>query len=71
MMGDAISHAVLPGLAAGFILTGSRGGVTMLVGAALMGLVTTLLTQWLHQFGRDRPWRPPWGWYLPRFSPWG
>ena len=52
MMGDAISHAVLPGLAAGFILTGSRTGGAMFVGAAATGLLTAMFTQWVHQFGK-------------------
>jgi manganese/zinc/iron transport system permease protein len=45
MMGDAISHAVLPGLAAAFLITGSRGSITMLVGAAVVGVLTAALTQ--------------------------
>jgi len=52
MMGDAISHAVLPGLAAAFILTGSRASLVMLAGAAVVGLLTALLTQWLHSLGK-------------------
>ncbi len=45
MMGDAISHAVLPGLAIAFIITGSRGSLPMLVGATLIGIVTAFLIQ--------------------------
>ncbi len=45
MMGDAISHAVLPGLAIAFIVTGSRGSLPMLVGATLIGIVTAFLIQ--------------------------
>lgn len=52
MMGDAISHAVLPGLAVAFLLTGSRSGMPMLMGAALVGLLTALLTQWIHRLGK-------------------
>lgn len=52
MMGDAISHAVLPGLALGFLLTGSRTSITMLIGAALTGVLTAVFTQWVSQFGR-------------------
>lgn len=52
MMGDAISHAVLPGLAAAFLLTGSRGSVPMLIGAVVVGVLTALLTQWVHRAGR-------------------
>ena len=34
LMGDAISHAVLPGLVLAFLLAGSRNAVAMFVGAA-------------------------------------
>jgi manganese/zinc/iron transport system permease protein len=45
MMGDAISHAVLPGLAIAFLVTGSRDSLPMLLGAILIGVATTLLIQ--------------------------
>ncbi len=55
MMGDAISHAVLPGLAIAFILTGSRGSLPMLVGATLIGIVTAFLIQAIFRLsGLDR-----------------
>jgi manganese/zinc/iron transport system permease protein len=52
MMGDAISHAVLPGLAAAFVFSGSRGSIPMLAGAVVAGLMTALLTQWISRLGR-------------------
>ena len=52
MMGDAISHAVLPGLAAAFLLTGERSSFVMFLGAAAVGVITALLTQWLHSSGK-------------------
>ncbi len=52
MMGDAISHAVLPGLAVAFLLTGSRHGWAMFVGAAVVGVCTALFTQWVHTLGQ-------------------
>lgn len=51
MMGDAISHAVLPGLAAAFLLTGSRASWTMFIGAAVVGVLTAVFTQWISRFG--------------------
>ena len=50
MMGDAISHAVLPGLAIAFMVTGARESLPMFIGAALTGLCTALFTQWIHRF---------------------
>ncbi len=52
MMGDAISHAVLPGLAVAFLLTHSRLTVVMFVGAAFVGLLTAVFTQWVSRFGK-------------------
>jgi ABC-type Mn2+/Zn2+ transport system permease subunit len=52
LMGDAISHAVLPGLVLAFVLSGSLNIVALFIGAALIGLLTTFLTQTLHQYGR-------------------
>jgi len=52
MMGDAISHAVLPGLAAAFLWSGSYQPGPLLAGAAVAGLAAALLTQTLHQFVR-------------------
>jgi manganese/zinc/iron transport system permease protein len=51
MMGDAISHAVLPGLVVAFWIMGSRNSLTMFVGAAGVGLLTALLTQLIHRWG--------------------
>ncbi len=52
MMGDAISHAVLPGIAVGFLLTGTRTSLPMFIGAAATGVLTALFTQWVSRFGR-------------------
>lgn len=52
MMGDAISHAVLPGLAIAFLITESRASVPMFIGAVIAGLLTALFTQWIKSHGR-------------------
>ena len=52
MMGDAISHAVLPGLAIAFLVTGTRASFTMFVGAAIVGVLTAVFTQWISRFGK-------------------
>jgi manganese/zinc/iron transport system permease protein len=43
MLGDAISHAALPGIALAFLLTGSRAPFVLVLGAAIAGWVGTLL----------------------------
>ncbi|MGD8714135.1 MAG: metal ABC transporter permease [Desulfobacterales bacterium] len=45
MMGDAISHAVLPGLAIAFLITGSRESLPMLIGAVAIGVLTAFMVQ--------------------------
>ncbi len=52
MMGDAISHAVLPGLVIAFLFSGSMGILPLFLGAVACGLLTTFLTQTLHQYAR-------------------
>ncbi len=52
MVGDAISHAVLPGIAIAFILSGSTANVPMLIGAASVGLLATFLIETLNKQGR-------------------
>ncbi len=52
MMGDAISHAVLPGLAIAFLITGSRSSMAMFIGAAVVGVLTALFTEWVRGFGQ-------------------
>jgi manganese/zinc/iron transport system permease protein len=43
LLGDALSHAVLPGIIAGFALTGARAGLPMLLGALAAALLAVFL----------------------------
>ncbi|MEQ8241415.1 MAG: metal ABC transporter permease [Cyclobacteriaceae bacterium] len=52
MVSDAISHAVLPGIVIAFMLGGDLDSIWMLVGAGLVGLLTTFLIEFFHQKGR-------------------
>lgn len=52
LLGDAISHAVLPGLAGAFLISGSRSSVWMFVGAVIVGVLTALLSDWIHKHGK-------------------
>ena len=52
MMGDAITHAVLPGLAVAFFVSESRSSLPMFFGAVVVGVLTALLTEWIRRFGR-------------------
>lgn len=52
MMGDAISHAVLPGLAGAYLISASRASVPMFIGAVVVGILTAWLTQLLNRTGK-------------------
>lgn len=41
LLGDAISHAALPGIALAFLITGSRQSYVLLFGALIVGLIGT------------------------------
>ena len=49
MIGDAISHAVLPGIVIAFFISGSFASLPVLIGASLMGLVCTFLIEFFHK----------------------
>ncbi len=52
MLGDAISHSVLPGIALAFILFQSRSDSTALLFASLCGVVLVLATEYIREKGR-------------------
>lgn len=43
LLGDAISHAALPGIALAFMLTGSKAPLMLILGAAVAGWIGTLV----------------------------
>jgi manganese/zinc/iron transport system permease protein len=47
MLGDAISHAVLPGLVIAFMVSGENTGLPILLGAACTGIIVTFLIEFL------------------------
>ncbi len=47
LLGDAISHAVLPGICLGFMLAGEKNPVYIVTGAFLSGGLATFLSSWL------------------------
>jgi len=51
LLGDAISHSVLLGIALAFLVTQDRGIVPMFVGAAVFGLLTAVIVQALDRGG--------------------
>jgi manganese/zinc/iron transport system permease protein len=51
MIGDAISHSVMPGIVIAFLLSGSRDSLLMMFAALVFGLLTTFLIQLFQQSG--------------------
>lgn len=45
LLGDAISHAVLPGIALAFLITGDRSPLPMVIGAGIFGVLTVFLVE--------------------------
>ncbi len=52
LLGDAISHAILPGLAVAFLISDSRSSLPMFIGAVIVGLATAAFTEWIRRVGR-------------------
>ncbi len=52
LMGDAVSHSVLPGLVIAFMVTDSRNPLVMFLGAAVAGIVTVILVEVVKKYGR-------------------
>jgi manganese/zinc/iron transport system permease protein len=55
LVGDALSHAVLPGIVLGFAITGARSGLPMLAGAMAAGLLAVLLIAFVQRAARLDP----------------
>lgn len=55
LMGDAISHSVLPGLVIAFLVASTRSPVVMFLGAALAGVATVVLVELVKRLGRVEP----------------
>lgn len=52
MVGDAISHSVLPGIVIAYLISGSRASFMMLIGAAVLGMLTTVCIEFLSKRAR-------------------
>lgn len=51
LLGDALSHAALPGIVIGFMLIGRKEWLFLLGGAAISGLIATFIIQWMSKSG--------------------
>ncbi len=55
LMGDAISHSVLPGLVIAFLIVSTRHPLAMFLGAASAGILTVVLVELVKRLGRVEP----------------
>ncbi|MCB1508267.1 MAG: metal ABC transporter permease [Hyphomicrobiaceae bacterium] len=55
LIGDAISHVVLPGIVAAFLVTGTIAAVPMLIGAALAAVLAAVMIELIRRLGRIEP----------------
>ncbi|HKK31608.1 MAG TPA: metal ABC transporter permease [Alphaproteobacteria bacterium] len=55
LIGDAISHVVLPGIVVAFLLTGTVASLSMLLGAAGAAIVAVVLIEAVKRLGRIEP----------------
>lgn len=55
LMGDAISHSVLPGLVIAFLIASTRSPIVMFAGAAIAGVATVVLVELVKRLGRVEP----------------
>ncbi len=56
LIGDALSHAVLPGIVIAFLISGEINSFWMLLAASGFGIISILLIDWLNRvggFGKD------------------
>ncbi|MFW6322883.1 MAG: metal ABC transporter permease [Guyparkeria sp.] len=55
LIGDAISHVVLPGIVVAFLLTGVVSSIPMMLGAAGAAIVAVILIEAIRRLGRIEP----------------
>ena len=55
LIGDAVSHVVLPGIVAAFLVTGTVAAGAMLFGAAAAAVVAVVLIEFVRRVGRIEP----------------
>ncbi|MEO1226396.1 MAG: metal ABC transporter permease [Pseudomonadota bacterium] len=55
LIGDAISHVVLPGIVVAFIVTGTVTAWPMMIGAAAAAIIAVLLIEAIRRLGRIEP----------------
>jgi manganese/zinc/iron transport system permease protein len=55
LIGDAVSHVVLPGIVGAFLITGTVSALAMLAGAAVAAIVAVVLIEVIRRLGKVEP----------------
>ena len=55
LIGDAVSHSVLPGVCLAFILTGEKNPLYFLIGAIISGMLSLIIMEGLTRSRQTRP----------------
>jgi len=55
LLGDVVSHAVLPGVAISFMLTGVKNPLYFLIGATISGLLSIWLVDYIQSRSKLKP----------------
>lgn len=55
LVGDAISHSLLPGIAIAFLISDSRALTPLFIGAILSGILTVVLIEFIHKNSKIKP----------------
>jgi manganese/zinc/iron transport system permease protein len=54
LVGDAVAHSVLPGVALAFMITGSKGTIALMIGAAISGWISMIVMDFIVRHSRIR-----------------
>lgn len=52
LVGDAVAHAVLPGICLSFILTGTKNPIYIIIGAFITGWLSLILIDWITRWSK-------------------
>lgn len=55
LIGDAISHVILPGIVAAFLVTGTITAVPMMLGAGAAAIIAVVMIEIVKRLGRVEP----------------
>ena len=55
LVGDAISHSLLPGISIGFLFVGTRSAMPLFIGAVIAGVLAVVFIEFIHENSLIKP----------------